>query len=81
MTVFFGSWLGVLLGIGYAALIVHGLRTWWVAAITTPFVELRLHPLPIALGALSGGVAAWFTWSIRPEHGQGSTDGFAARFQ
>ena len=35
-----GSVAGVLLGVGYAALMLLGLRTWWQAAVAMP--ELRL---------------------------------------
>ncbi|MGA2067382.1 MAG: ABC transporter permease [Thermoguttaceae bacterium] len=56
-----GSVLGALGGIGYAALMLAGLRTWWLAAISTPF--LRLHVTSASLwigmgGGLAGAMAA-----------------------
>jgi len=58
-----GALLGLLLGIVYAALMITGLRTIWVAAIASPFLELHLGrwSLPIGL-ALGLGVAWLTTW-------------------
>ncbi|MDA1179736.1 MAG: ABC transporter permease, partial [Planctomycetota bacterium] len=64
VTLVVGSLLGVLLGIAYAAGIVLALRTWWLAAIVTSFVVLRVHPLPVLLGGMAGGVIAWLTMTI-----------------
>ncbi len=36
-----GSLLGTLAGVGYAALMLWGLRTWWLPAIGTPFLTLH----------------------------------------
>ncbi len=59
-----GLWLsvagaagGVLGGIGYAYLMMTGLRTWWVGAVGTTALTLHLSPLSIVGGAL-GGIAA-----------------------
>jgi ABC-type antimicrobial peptide transport system permease subunit len=46
-----GGLLGMPLGIGYAALMLMGLRTWWVSAISTPFLQLHLTLLSPLLGA------------------------------
>lgn len=61
VTLVVGTLLGVLLGILYAAGIVLALRTWWLAAIATAFVVLRVHPLPVLLGGLAGGLIVWLT--------------------
>ena len=50
-----GSVLGALGGIGYAALMLAGLRTWWLAAVSTPFLRLHVDPLSIWIG-LAGGL-------------------------
>ncbi|MDP1572562.1 MAG: hypothetical protein Q8L86_21390, partial [Vicinamibacterales bacterium] len=46
---------GVVIGtagaIGYAALIVYGLRTWWVDAVGTTALELHVTPVWLAAGA------------------------------
>jgi ABC-type lipoprotein release transport system permease subunit len=60
-----GSLVGVPLGIAYAALLLLGLRTWWVAAVATPFLRLYMSGTSLAMGYLSGlviGLAViWFT--------------------
>ena len=38
-----GSLLGCLLAVGYAQLMVFGLKTWWLPAIGTPFIELHVN--------------------------------------
>jgi ABC-type antimicrobial peptide transport system permease subunit len=62
-----GGAVGLLLAVGYAALMVHGLNTWWVGSIGSPFVRFALSP-----GALGGGfmggwcvalAASW--WAVR----------------
>jgi ABC-type lipoprotein release transport system permease subunit len=49
-----GSLVGVPLGIAYAALLLLGLRTWWLAAVATPFLRLYVSPTSLAVGYLSG---------------------------
>ena len=71
-----GSLLGVPAGVGYAALMILGLRTWWVKAVVTPFLQLHLtppgHRVPwsLAMGFLSGVIVAllavvWAVWRSR----------------
>jgi putative ABC transport system permease protein len=62
-----GSLLGILAGISYAALMLAGLRTWWLAAVVTPFLHLCVTPLSLAVGYASGLIAAFSTiaWSAR----------------
>ena len=64
---FAGALLGVLLGIGYAGLIVYGLKTWWVGAISTPFIKLFVRPHSLLIGLLSGLIVCVATvwWSLR----------------
>ena len=45
-----GSILGVAMGVGYAAILVTGLNTWWRAAVTTPFLHLYATPRSLAIG-------------------------------
>jgi ABC-type antimicrobial peptide transport system permease subunit len=61
-----GATAGVLLGVCYAWLMVFGLRTWWLAAISTPFLRLHIFWLSLLIGWLTGLVVSWFTiaWSI-----------------
>lgn len=49
-----GAICGVLLGIGYAALMLYGLKTWWVGAITTPFLNMHISWWTLPLGLLLG---------------------------
>jgi len=60
-----GSVLGLLGAAGYGALMMYGLRTWWVGAVGTTFLQLHVEPLSMALGAVGGIAAAllaiWFS--------------------
>ena len=56
-----GAAIGAAAAVGYSALILYGLRTWWVGAVGT--TDLTLHVAPEwlaagAIGALTVGVAA-----------------------
>ena len=53
-----GSLLGVLAGVGYAALMLLGLRTWWLPAIGTPFLTLHGSWQSPLIGFASGLVMA-----------------------
>ena len=52
-----GSLLGLFGAIGYAALLMYGLRTWWVDAVGTTSLTLHITWQSLVLGAL-GGIAA-----------------------
>ncbi len=62
-----GSLFGVLLGLVYARLMVFGLTTWWVDAITVPFLKSYVNPLSLIIGFGSGVVLSVLTilWSVR----------------
>lgn len=49
-----GGLLGVAAGTGYAWLMITGLQTWWVDAITTPFLQMYLSSGTLVAGYLSG---------------------------
>jgi ABC-type lipoprotein release transport system permease subunit len=49
-----GGLAGAALGIGYAWLMLVGLRTWWLAAIRTPFLKLYVTPASLAIGWTAG---------------------------
>ncbi|MEI8372490.1 MAG: FtsX-like permease family protein [Planctomycetota bacterium] len=49
-----GSLIGMLAGVGYAALMLLGLRTWWLPAIGTPFLTLHVAWQSPAIGFASG---------------------------
>src|SRR5205085_6586489 len=62
-----GGALGVVAGIGYAALLMYALRTWWVDAVGTTSLSLHITPTSILAGGAGGGIAAaaciW--WTLR----------------
>lgn len=60
-----GSALGLAAGIGYAALLIVGLHTLWLAAVVTPFLTLHVQWTSLAIGYASGLVVAMaaMTWS------------------
>jgi ABC-type lipoprotein release transport system permease subunit len=53
-----GTLIGVAGAIGYAALIMYGLRTWWVSAVGTTALMLHVDPLVLAVGAVAALGAA-----------------------
>ncbi|MEX2273613.1 MAG: ABC transporter permease [Vicinamibacterales bacterium] len=54
-----GSLLGVLGAIGYAAVVLYGLRTWWQGAVNTTALELHIAATPLVIGAVAGIAIAW----------------------
>ncbi len=62
-----GATIGVVLGILYAAVMIFGLRTWWLAAISTPFLTLHITWRSLVIGWAIGVVVCWLTiwWSVR----------------
>jgi hypothetical protein len=60
-----GALAGVALAVGWAALMMYGLRTWWVGAVGTTSLQLHVDPLTLLIGAVGGVVAAlgciWLT--------------------
>jgi len=56
-----GSLLGMVVGVGYAALMLLGLTTWWVGAISTPFLEFHITTQSLLIGFLSGGLMTVLT--------------------
>ncbi|MBN1591603.1 MAG: FtsX-like permease family protein [Pirellulales bacterium] len=51
-----GSIFGTAIGIGYAALMLLGLQTWWLAAIVTPFLQLHCTRTGLIIGPAVGFV-------------------------
>jgi putative ABC transport system permease protein len=62
-----GAVLGVGLAVGWASLMMYGLRTWWVGAVGTTALTLHVSPAALAIGAVSGVVASiiCIAWTIR----------------
>ena len=53
-----GSIVGIAGAIGYAELIMFGLRTWWVDAVGTTLLTLHVTPATLLGGAAGGVIAA-----------------------
>ncbi len=53
-----GALIGALLGVAYAWIMVAGLTTLWVAAISAPFIELHVGRWSLPIGFLVGLLAA-----------------------
>ncbi len=53
-----GCAIGMAGAVGYAALILYGLRTWWVDAVGTTALELHVPPVLLVTGALGALAAA-----------------------
>lgn len=56
-----GAAIGIVAAIAYSALILYGLRTWWIGAVNTTNLTLHIAPQWLAAGALGAfavGLAA-----------------------
>jgi putative ABC transport system permease protein len=56
-----GALLGAVGGIGYAMLVLYGLKTLWVGAVTVPFLEFHWTPLSLIGGFVAGIAMAALT--------------------
>lgn len=56
-----GSFLGCLLAMGYARLMIYGLETWWLPAIGTPFIQIHISILSLLIGAFISFVVVMFS--------------------
>jgi putative ABC transport system permease protein len=62
-----GASVGVVAGVLYAWLVIYALTTWWVAAISTPFLRLHVGWQSLVIGWFVGVIVSWLAirWSIR----------------
>lgn len=62
-----GALIGIGIGVGYARLMLAGLATWWLGAISTPFLEFHWTVRSLLLGYALGVIIAVATiaWSLR----------------
>ncbi len=68
-----GAMLGVVAGMLYAWLMVYGLRTWWLAAVSTPFLRLHVAAASLVIGWLVGVVVSLVRdLVVDPETGAGA---------
>src|SRR4030095_9575151 len=60
-----GGGLGAAAALGYAAVMMLGLRTWWTGAVATTSLALHVTPFSLAAGAVGAWVGAvgciWWT--------------------
>ena len=59
-----GALLGLALGVGYAAVMIKGLTTWWVGAIARPFLTMHVSWVSLLIGLVSGVLACVLTIAI-----------------
>lgn len=66
-----GGLIGVAAAVGYASLMVHGLKTWWYGAIGTRFLDVYVTPQSLGAGfgisVFVAGIAIW--WAMRQLRG------------
>ena len=71
-----GGLSGLLAAVGYAAVMIHGLKTWWYGAIGTRFLFLFVTPASLAIGwciaVLVAGGAIW--WALRQTRGHSTRE-------
>ncbi|TWT72983.1 ABC transporter permease [Allorhodopirellula solitaria] len=62
-----GVLIGLVGGVGYAAFVLWALRSWWVGAVTVPFLRFHATPLSIVLGGVGGWLVCMATaaWTLR----------------
>ncbi len=56
-----GGLLGVALGVGYAWIMLAGLRSWWSGAVVTPFMHLHIGYYSLPVGWLIGLLTSLLT--------------------
>src|SRR5262249_13688839 len=59
--------IGLIGAVAYGAVMMFGLRTWWVGAVGTTLLELRVTPRSLLIGASSGILTALICvwWTLR----------------
>ncbi|MCC9657633.1 FtsX-like permease family protein [Rhodopirellula halodulae] len=67
VTAAIGTLLGILGGVAYAWGVLWALRSWWVGAVTVPFLQFHATPLSIGLGGVLGWLVCMMTavWTLR----------------
>jgi ABC-type antimicrobial peptide transport system permease subunit len=62
-----GCLLGLAGAIVYAALLMAGLRTWWIAAVGTSFLSLHINYVSLIIGYFAAVIVVLFSiwWAIR----------------
>ncbi len=63
-----GGLLGTALGVGYAALMLWGLQTWWVGAVGTAFLHLAVAPMSLEIGFGAGVICGLLSVWLSARH-------------
>lgn len=62
-----GGVIGTVAAVGYAGLLIYGLKTWWVGAVGTTLLALSVRPLTLVIGfvmtLIASAGSAW--WAMR----------------
>lgn len=61
ITTLIGVIVGVVGGFAYAAMVLWALKSWWVGAVTVPFLEFHASPLSIVMGGAIGWLVCMAT--------------------
>lgn len=71
LLVLVGGTIGCAIGVGYAALIMYGLRTWWNAAVGTQFLSLAVEPVSLVSGFVGAALVSLLAvaWALRQSKG------------
>lgn len=69
--VLIGGVVGMAAAVGYAAIMIHGLKTWWIGAIGTKFLFLYVNPVSLLIGFAIAVLISLFViwWSLRALNG------------
>ncbi len=59
-----GVALGVVGGVAYASFVLWALRSWWVGAVTVPFLRFYWTPTSLVIGCLASGLVAFATMAL-----------------
>ncbi|MDB4793257.1 ABC transporter permease [bacterium] len=83
MLVGIGGLLGSAMAVGYAAIMIYGLKTWWYGAIGTKFLYLSIHPVSLLSGFAIAAVVAfiaifWSMWQTRNQSTRSLLNGESA---
>jgi ABC-type lipoprotein release transport system permease subunit len=63
-----GAAFGMLLAIGWAAFMMHGLGTWWIGAVGTSRLQLHINWASLVPGAIGGALAAVAAIALTVRH-------------
>ncbi|KLU04538.1 ABC transporter integral membrane protein [Rhodopirellula islandica] len=67
VTAAIGTLIGIAGGVAYAWAVLWALKSWWVGAVTVPFLQFHATPMSIALGGILGWLVCMLTaaWTLR----------------